>query len=119
MLPLFPPIFSESLPFSVLGPLNNLTLSFEYSKPVIGVYETIDTNPEVRMTMINYYFDLIRDKWLLDDLNDILNYFTYANGKVDMIHNMDQYKSSNINNDTDAIAEEKVKYITKKIYSQD
>jgi hypothetical protein len=94
------------------------TLNLEYTKPIIGMYETIDNDPNVRLTMTNYYYDLIRDDWLLDELNDILNYFIYQNGKVEMIKKIDEYKSSNISNDTDKIAEEKVKYLTKNLFNR-
>jgi hypothetical protein len=78
-------------------------------------YETIDNNPEMRQKMINYFYDLIRDKWLLDEINDVLNYYTYKNGEVKMISNIDEYSKKNIANDTDEIAEKKVKYISKTI----
>jgi len=90
-----------------------LTLSFEFSKPIIGIYDTIDNNPKVRQKMIDYYFDLIRDKWLLDELNDILNYFIYNNGEISLT----DYNKNNIYNDTDQIAEKKVEYIEKHIFS--
>lgn len=104
---------------SPLYPLNKpITVSFEYTKPLIGVYETIDTNPEVRAKMVSYYYDLIRDKWLLDELNDILNYFIYRDGKVSMIKSASEYNPANIAKDTDKIAEAKVEYIEKNIFSK-
>jgi hypothetical protein len=99
-------------------PSGPLTISFNYSKPLIGVYETIDTNPEVRKKMLDYYYDLIRDDWLLDELNDVLNYFTYRDGKVNMIKNASEYSSNNIVKDTDKIAEAKVEYIEKHIFTE-
>ena len=95
-----------------------ITVSFEYSKPLVSVYETIDTNPEVRAKMLNYYYDVIRDKWLLDELNDFLNYFIYRDGKVTMVKNLSDYSPNNISKDTDQIAEEKVKYINKNIFGR-
>jgi len=116
-------IVSSVSPLSVMSPIfpisnGPLTLSLEYSKPIIGVYETIDTNPEVRKKMLNYYYDLIRDDWLLDELNDVLNYFTYKDGKVSMISNISEYNSNNIMKDTDSIAEKKVEYVAKNIFSK-
>lgn len=103
--------------FSILSP-KPLTLSFEFDRPMVGVYETIDNDPDVRKKMVNYYYDLIRDDWLLDDLNDILNYFHYKDGKVEMIHKIDEYSPSNINKDTDKIAEKKVEFIEKNIFTK-
>ena len=100
-------------PIITTVPTGPLTLSFNYSKPLIGVYETIDTNPEVRKKMLDYYYDLIRDDWLLNELNDVLNYFTYKDGKVSMIKNISEYSPNNIVKDTDAIANKKVEFLEK------
>lgn len=106
-----PLVSSPFSPISPLSPLSPLTLSFDYSRPLVGVYDTIDTNPEVRRKMTNYIYDLVRDKWLLDELNDILNYFKYSDGKVKMIKSFSEYSPTNIAKDTDKIAEKKVEYI--------
>ena len=105
-------ILSSIFPTTTLPPL---TISLDYSKPLISFYETIDDNLSVREKMVDYYFDLIRDKWLLDELNDILNYFIYRDGKVNLIKNLSEYNPNNISKDNDKIAEEKVKYIEKHI----
>jgi len=96
-------------------PTKPVVWNFDYSHPLVSAYETIDNNPEMRQRMINYFYDLIKDKWLLDEINDVLNYYTYKNGEVKMISSLDDYSKKNIANDTDEIAEKKVKYITKTI----
>ena len=95
-----------------------LTLSFDYNKPLIGVYETIDNNPNVRRKMIKYYYDMVRDQWLLDELNDILNYFSYDDGKVRLISSLSDYSPKNIAKDTDRIAERKVEFIENTILTK-
>lgn len=105
-------ILSSIFPTTILPPL---TISLDYSKPLISFYETIDDNLSVREKMVNYYFDVIRDKWLLDELNDILNYFVYRDGKVGLIKNLSEYHPNNIAKDSNKNAEEKVKYIEKHI----
>ena len=95
-----------------------LTINFDFDKPFIGPYETIDNNPKIRKIMIKYYFDLLRDKWLLDELNDILNYFQYKNGRVELIDNWTDYSPNNIMRDTDEIAENKIEYIEKYIFTK-
>lgn len=108
-------ILSSVLPTTSVKPI---TINLDYSKPLISFYETIDDNLSVRESMVNYYFDLIRDKWLLDEINDILNYFTYKDGKVNLINKLSDYSPNNIAKDTDKIAEEKVKYIEKHIMTK-
>src|SRR5258706_20415 len=77
------------------------TVNFDFSKPLVSVYETIDNDPSVRKKMEDYYYDLIRDKWLLDEINDILNYFVIDNGQVSMISDLSKYSKHNIAKDTD------------------
>lgn len=123
-------VMSPSSPFhplSPLSPLNHvyspaspgpLTLSLEFSRPLVGVYESIDNNPEVRKKMIDYYYDLIRDEWLLGDLNDILNYVVYKDGHVSLIKNLSEYNPNNIAKDTDTIAEKKVEWLEKNVFTK-
>lgn len=97
---------------------NKFTLNFDFSKPLVSVYETIDNNPDVRKKMADYYYDLIRDKWLLDEINDILNYFVIENGEVQMIDDISKYSKHNIAKDTNKTAEQKVKFITKTLFDR-
>lgn len=102
-----------------ISPFQPLTLNInEFSKPLIGVYETIDTNPEVRRKMAKYYYDMVRDKWLLDELNDVLNYVVVRDGKVSLIKNLSEYSPNNISKDTDDIAEKKVDFIEKELFTR-
>ncbi len=48
----------------------------------------------------------------------VINYFTISNGKVSLIKNARDYKSTNIDNDSDKDAEEKVKFLTKYIFTK-
>jgi hypothetical protein len=114
-------------PLSPMSPLNHiltpdipkpLVLSWATDEPRIGVYETIDNDPIVREKMINYYFDKLRDDWLLDEMNDLLAFFTYKDGKVHMIRALSNYNPDSIKDDTDAIAEKKVEYIEEHVFSK-
>lgn len=105
-------------PLTTISNLPQLTINLDHSKPLIGFYNTIDDSPEIRQKMVNYFYDLLRDDWLLDDINDVLNYFTYRDGNVSMIKDLSDYNPNNISKDTDKIAEAKVKYITKNILTR-
>lgn len=95
-----------------------LTISFDFDKPLIGVYETIDTSPEVRKRLTKYYYDLVRDQWLMDELNDILNYYVYSDGNVRLIKSLSDYDPRNIAKDTDKIAEKKIEFIEETILTK-
>lgn len=114
-LSLFSPQFTTLPPVNKIGPL---TLNLEFERPIVGFLETIDNNPDVRRKMINYIYDLVRDKWLLDDINDVLNYFVYSNGQIQMISNLNEYNPNNIMKDTNQIAEKKVEFIENMLFTK-
>lgn len=114
-LSLFSPQFAPLLPINKKSPI---TLNLEFERPIVGFYETIDNNPDVRKKMIDYIYDLVRDKWLLDDINDVLNYFVYLNGQVKMISNLSDYNQNNIAKDTNQIAEKKVEFIENTLFTK-
>lgn len=108
------PLVSSDIFFNNINPYlkpKPVTLNLDYSVPLVSTYETIDDDPNMRNKMVEYFYDLIRDKWLLDDINDILNYFKYEGGEV----KLSEYSKNNINKDTNDTAEKKVKFITKNI----
>ncbi|MCJ7636538.1 MAG: DUF1160 domain-containing protein, partial [Nitrososphaeraceae archaeon] len=73
---------------------------------------------EVRKRLTKYYYDLVRDQWLMDELNDILNYYVYSDGNVRLIKSLSDYGPQNIAKDTDKIAEKKIEFIEKTILTK-
>ena len=104
-----------STDFSELSPI---TVNLDYSKPLISYYETIDQSPQIIKTMVSHYYYKVLDNWLLNELSDVLNFFTFRDGRVDMIKDLSQYNSSNINTDTDEIAAKKVDFIQSEIFTK-
>lgn len=107
------PLVSSDVFFNPYFEQKQVIVNYDYSRPLISTYETIDNDPNLRKKMLDYFYDLVRDKWLLDDINDILNYYKYNNGEVKMIPDLSDYSKTNIAKDTNEIAEKKVKFITK------
>lgn len=116
--PTSPIIWTSEVPLTPLSPLSPLTVDFTYNKPLVGIYETIDTNIRTKQLMVNHYYYKILDHWLYNELSDILNYFLYADGKISLIKNITEYKNNNTEFDTDKIAEKKVDYIQDHILSK-
>ncbi len=56
------------------------------------------------------YYKLL-DKWLYEELVDILNYFRVRDGKVVLISSMKDYDSSAVENDSIDMLERKIDYI--------
>jgi inorganic pyrophosphatase len=113
-----PIIYNPSIasPISPISP--TLSVNLTYSKPLISLYYDYGNHPRIQEMMIKYFYYKVLDKWLLDELSDILNYFTYKNGQVALIKDLSQYKPTNINEDTDTVAHEKIKYIEKNFFNK-
>lgn len=110
-------------PYSTYSPIMPLNDYFSLEPlgnyPQIAlVHETVNNDPRTQQLMIKHFYYKVLDKWLLDGMSDILNYFIYKDGKVDLIKNLHDYKPSNINNDTDEVAQKKVDYIQQHIFSK-
>jgi hypothetical protein len=105
-------------PVNWSDPISPITINFDYSRPLISTYESIDKLPEVKEKMVDYFFDLLRDKWLLDDINDILNYFKYKDGVVTMISDLSEYSKTNISKDNNKSAALKSDFITERVFGK-
>lgn len=95
------------------------SITFIQEQPYMAVYENLDANPEVHADMARYFYYKTLDKWLYDDLIDILNYFVVTGGKVELIKNMNDYKSDIVNKDTQENIEAKISFIEKYLFSKD
>jgi hypothetical protein len=92
---------------------------FIYPSPNILSYPDLNKNPKIQKNMVKYIYYKLLDKWLYDDSSDILNYLTVnSNNKVVTIKSLNDYKSSNIDNDSDSVTDQKIKFIEKYVISK-
>lgn len=87
------------------------TVNYTYNKPSFGLFQDIATfnipfqglnaDPLSINKITEYFYKLTLDKWLYEDLSDILNYFTIDSaGNPDLIKSFNDYKSDNSKNFT-------------------
>lgn len=93
------------------------SINLTYSKPLVGHYESLNWKPEIHERLAKHYYYKTLDKWLMEDITDVLNYFVVRDGKVSMISNLSDYKSTNIDKDTDKTAKLKADYIGEHVLS--
>lgn len=104
---------------SSLSPFNlPITVNLQYTKPLISFYETIDNQPNIQKMMTTYYYYKILDKWLYEDLSDVLNYLTIIKDNVELIKKLDEYKSMNLNLDDEQTIDKKIDFIQKNLFSK-
>lgn len=90
-----PNVLSVTSP-TILSPDQPITTSwnFNYSKPLYGVYQDLNTDPYTINQIVNYFHKLALDKWLFGELIDIINYFKIdSKGNVDLINSMKDYEA--------------------------
>ena len=112
-------VLSDDSPMFTPTYLPSLTLDFVTNKPIFTFYDDLNSDPKIHKRLTKYYYYKTIDKWLYDDLSDILNYFTIgADGKVKLISNMSQYKMTNADKDTPQMKEKKIQFIENKIFKR-
>ena len=88
------------------------TIGVNYVTPFTGLYSDLNSDHNVQQKIVKYIQMKALDKWLLEDLIDILNYFKIdSNGRVDVIDSFDQYNPSTIQKETLDQLEKKIDFI--------
>lgn len=93
---------------SPLSPISS-SINLSYSRPSVGYYENLNVDPEIQKKIINYFYYKTLDEWLSNELSDVLNLLKIKDGKVVVIDNYNEYKSSS--NDSNLVMEQKINYI--------
>ena len=97
---------------SVSSPLVT-SVNLTYSKPVVSVYEDVESNPRIHRKVIKYYYGETIGEWLYDELLDLLNYLTVSGDKVSVISSMSKYSPTTVDKDTQKTIEKKIDFIDK------
>lgn len=98
------------------------TINYTYNKPSFGLFQDITTfnipfqglnsDPLSINKITEYFYNLTLNKWLHEDLSDILNYFTIdSTGNPDLIKSFADYKSDNSKNYTKKDKERIIEFI--------
>lgn len=93
-------------------------MNIGYSRPLIGTYHSLNFDPSIRTKLVKYFYYKTLDKWVYNELVDVLNYLVYRDAKVSLIRDLSEYKKTNIDRDNDKIASQKSKFIEENILSK-
>ena len=94
------------------------SINLTYSKPQIGTFESFNFKPEVHKRLTKYFYYRLLDKWLFEDITDVLNYLVVKGDKVSVINSLSEYKPSNIKKDTDDTVKMKSDFIQNNVFSK-
>lgn len=94
------------------------SVNLTYSKPMVGSYESLNWKPEVHDRLTKYFYYKLLDKWLFEEITDVLNYLVVKGTEVSVINSLSDYKPSNIKNDTDKTVKMKADFIQNNILSK-
>jgi len=103
-----------------LSPLSPLTpsLRLDYSRPIFGLYEDLNYNKDIIKRMVKYIHLKALDEWLIEDLNDILNYVEIKGNKADLINNLSKYNPGTVHKEDIRTLEKKVDFIERYFLSR-
>jgi hypothetical protein len=87
------------------------SLNIGYSQPLIGIYDNLNADPAVHKRMTKYYYHKILEKWLYEDLSEVLSYLKVKDGKIDVIDKLSDYHHGSQATDSEAIREKKIDFI--------
>ena len=87
------------------------SVNFGYTTPVICVYDNLNADPVVHDRMTKYYYHKILEKWLHDDLLDILSYLKTKGNEIDIIDKMSDYQHGSAAKDSAPVREKKIEFI--------
>jgi len=100
--PLFNPLLSN-VPY-----ISSVNLN--YSQPLFSVYENLNADPKIHDRLTKYYFYKILDKWLYDDMSELLDYLVIEGNIVKF--------GKSTSKDTDEIKAKKIEFIENNIISK-
>lgn len=109
-------VVSDEMPNSPFPYLTSFNTT--YTKPAIGFFENLNADPRVHKRMVKYFYYKALDKWMYEDMRDVLNYFTIKNDKVDLISSMKDYDVTAADKESNETTEKKIDFIGKYILTQ-
>ena len=111
------PFGLPTLPLIIDSPLIT-SVDFTFSRPLLSIYQNYERDPKVHRRMSKYYYYKLYEKWLGDELSDVLGYFTVKGDKVNVISNLNKYDKDAGEQDSDKVMQKKIKFIKKEFLSE-
>lgn len=86
--------------------------------PVYNTNYNLNNDPRILARFVKKYRYMTLDKWLYNDLIDLLNYIIIENDRTDVIKNIDKLDKKAYVKDSDEIIDKKIEFIEKYILSE-
>lgn len=85
-------LYSPTSVLSPDSPVRGVVNYTDYSRPVMGFYNSLNDNKEFRGTMVKHYYYKLLDKWLSMFMTDVLGYMRIEGDKAVLIKSLSEYK---------------------------
>lgn len=116
---IYSPTFSSDIIITSDYPMPiipSIVSNISYTRPLSAAYSDLNQDPQIRNQLTKYFYYKVLDKFLYEDLFDLLSYLTVSNDKVNLAKNPDKASSAN---DSQEIVEKKVAFIERALFSKD
>lgn len=109
--------FTPIIP-SILKPIGATVIIPGPSVP-LPINLDLNRDPRVHKQVVKYFRYKTLDKWLYEDMSDILGYFKVDNRGVHLIDDMTEYREDAARTDSPEVIEQKINYIEKYFLTED
>lgn len=109
-------LYSPTSVLSPDSPIRGVINVNDYSRPVMGFYNSLNDDPEFKSKIIKHYYYKLLDKWIPMMMTDIFGYMQIKDNKVVVVQNVSDYKPST--SDDMKVIEKKIDFIEEKIVSK-
>ncbi len=111
------PFVSAPVVMTLDGPPYKTSVDFSYSQPLVSVYRDLEADPKVQKRMVKYFFYKVLDKWLFEDLKDLLGYLNVTGEKVSLISDTNKFNATSSEKDSVDVINKKADFIGKYIFT--
>ena len=89
----------------------------KWTEPItLTFYDDLNLHPEVQKRISKHIYYKLLDKWLYEDMIDVLNYFKIVDGRVKLISSLKDYDPLRVEKDTTQTVEKKTDYIQENVF---
>lgn len=91
------------------------SLNLSYSKPLFSIHKNYERNPRLHRRMAKHYYYKTYEKWLGNEMSDLLGYLIISGGKAKLVSSISKY---NKKKDSHADMKKKIDYIKNNIMDE-
>jgi len=91
------------------------SINLTYTHPTFSYYKNLSADPYWQDRIVKNTYYKVLDKWMYDELSDLLKYFVAGSNGVELVRSIDQAKETSDNID---VIEKKIDFIEQNLFKE-